>query len=395
METIDIQVEKQQQLIKKLQKRNNKLQRFYDEYQRVCRNEEERIKELNCLYQVARFVVIESNMDAALDKIVCIVPHGWQYTKDACARITFKENIYLSPGFFESKVCQSEKILIDNQAMGAIEVFYNPELASGSNDLFLIEERNLLKGIANIISSYVEKQRNDENTKLIHQQLLHADRLASIGQLAAGVAHELNEPLGNILGLAQLSLKLAKLPDQAKKDLGKIEDCVIYSREIIKKLMEFSRQSSLCKEKINLNELIDNSITFLEARCIKEGIEMLRQYTENITITADPNQIKQVITNLTINATQAMKNGGKLIISTRKDSKNAILSIEDTGIGISGENISKTFMPFFTTKDVGEGTGPGLSVVYGIIKNHNGDIKVSSEPGKGTIFEICLPLEEN
>jgi signal transduction histidine kinase len=84
-----------------------------------------------------------------------------------------------------------------------------------------------------------------------------------------------------------------------------------------------------------------------------------------------------------------------LIISTRKDSKKAILSIEDTGIGISGENISKTFMPFFTTKDVGEGTGLGLSVVYGIIKNHNGDIKVSSEPDKGTIFEICLPLEEN
>ena len=159
--------------------------------------------------------------------------------------------------------------------------------------------------------------------------------------------------------------------------------------------MEFSRQSSLCKEKINLNETIDNSITFLETRCIKNGITIVKKYTEGIIVTADPNQIKQVITNLTINAAQAMKNGGRLIISTRKDSKKAILSIEDTGIGISGENISKTFMPFFTTKDVGEGTGLGLSVVYGIIKNHDGDIKVSSEPGKGTIFEICLPLEEN
>jgi len=185
------------------------------------------------------------------------------------------------------------------------------------------------------------------------------------------------------------------MPDQAKKDLGKIEDCAIYSREIIKKLMEFSRQSSLCKEKINLNEMIDNSITFLEARCIKDGITIVKQYTENIIISVDSNQIKQVITNLTINAAQAMKNGGKMIISTKKDHKNVILSIEDTGIGISGENISKTFMPFFTTKDVGEGTGLGLSVVYGIIQNHNGDIKVSSEPGKGTIFEICLPLEEN
>ena len=399
MEIIDNRVEKQQQLIEKLQKRNVKLQRFYDEYKRVCRNEEERIKELNCLYQVAQCVVIETDMDAALDKIVRIVPHGWQYTKESCARITFKDNQYLSPGFFESRVVQSEKIFIETVIVGAIEVFYKPGLASESDDPFLIEERNLLKGIADIISFYLEKQRDNENRKLIQQQLLHADRLATIGQLAAGVAHELNEPLGNILGLAQLSLKLPEMPAQAKKDLGKIEDCVIYSREIIKKLMEFSRQSPLSKEKINLNEVIDNSITFLEARCIKEGIKIVRQYTENITVTADPNQIKQVITNLTINAIQAMKNGGKLIISTRKNSKNAVLAIEDTGIGIPSENISKTFMPFFTTKDVGEGTGLGLSVVYGIIRNHSGDIKVSSEPGKGTIFEVCLPYiyqgEEN
>lgn len=393
--TIDARLEKQQQLIEQLQKQNKKLQRFYDEYKRVCRNEEERTKELNCLYQVAQCVVIENNIDVALDKIVCIVPLGWQYTKESCARITFKDNIYLSPVFFESSIYQSEKILIKNQVVGEIEIFYRPSLVLESKDPFLMEERNLLKGIANIISFYLEKHRDDEHSKLIQQQLLHADRLVSIGQLATGVAHELNEPLGNILGLAQLSLKLSGLPDQAKKDLGKIEACVIYSREIIKKLMEFSRQSSVCKEKINFNKVIDNSIVFLEARCIKDGIKLVKQYAEDIIVTADPNQIKQVITNLTINATQAMKNGGKLTISTKKDNKNAILSIEDTGIGISSENISKTFMPFFTTKDVGEGTGLGLSVVYGIIQNHSGDIKVSSEPGKGTIFEVCLPLEKN
>ncbi|MCK5313390.1 MAG: GHKL domain-containing protein [Desulfobacteraceae bacterium] len=393
METTDILVAQQQQLIKKLQKQNTTLQQFYDEYKRVSRNEEERIKELNCLYQVAQCVVVESDMDVALDKIVHIVPSGWQYAKESCARITFKGNKYLSSNFFESNVCQSEKILIETHIMGAIEVFYQPEFVSELKAPFLIEERNLLKGIANIISFYLKKQRDDENRKLIKQQLLHADRLATIGQLAAGVAHELNEPLGNILGLAQLSLKLPQMPEQAKNDLEKIEDCVIYSREIIKKLLEFSRQSPLCKEKINLNKLIDNNSTFLEARCIKKGIKIVKKYTENITITADPNQINQVITNLTINAIQAMKHGGELIISTRKKDQNVILSIEDTGSGISGENISKTFMPFFTTKDVGEGTGLGLSVVYGIIQSHNGDIKVSSEPGKGTIFEVCLPME--
>ncbi|MBU1344374.1 MAG: sensor histidine kinase [Proteobacteria bacterium] len=395
MKPIDIEVEKQQQLIKKLQKQNLKLQRFYDEYKRVCRNEEERIKELNCLYQVAQCVVMETNVDVALDRIVRIIPQGWQYPKDSCARICFMEKKFLSPVFFESSVCQKENISIDRQIVGAIEVFYHPRLALESKNPFLIEERNLLKGIANIISFYMKKLRDDEKRKVIQQQLLHADRLATIGQLAAGVAHELNEPLGNILGLAQLSLKLSNMPEQAQKDLSKIEDCVIYSRGIIKKLMEFSRESPLCKEPINLNEVIDNSITFLEARCIKEGISIVKKYAETITVTADPNQIKQVITNLTINAIQAMKNGGNLIFSTKKNSKNAILCVEDTGIGIPGENISRTFMPFFTTKDVGEGTGLGLSVVYGIIKNHNGDIKVSSEPGKGTIFEIYLPLEEN
>lgn len=395
MNALDIQLEKQEQLIKKLKKRNNELQRFYDEYKRVCRNEEERIKELNCLYQVAQCVVVENDIDIALDRIVRIVPHGWQFTTQTCARITFKNKIYLSPDFFESRICQSENIYIESRIMGAIHVFYKTELGAESNNPFLIEERNLLKGIANIISFYLEKLRDNENRKIIQQQLLHADRLATIGQLAAGVAHELNEPLGNILGLAQLSLKLPGLPIQAEKDLGKIEDCVIYSREIIKKLMEFSRQSQLCKEKIDLNELIENSITFLEARCIKEGIKIVKEYTGNITVTVDRHQIKQVITNLTINAIQAMKNGGKLLFTTRKNSKNAIFCVEDTGIGIASENISKTFMPFFTTKDVGEGTGLGLSVVYGIIKNHNGDIKVSSDPGKGTTFEVCLPLEKN
>jgi len=395
MNALDIQLEKQEQLIKKLKKRNNELQRFYDEYKRVCRNEEERIKELNCLYQVAQCVVVENDIDIALDRIVRIVPHGWQFTTQTCARITFKNKIYLSPDFFESRICQSENIYIESRIMGAIHVFYKTEVGAESNNPFLIEERNLLKGIANIISFYLEKIRDNENRKIIQQQLLHADRLATIGQLAAGVAHELNEPLGNILGLAQLSLKLPGLPIQAEKDLGKIEDCVIYSREIIKKLMEFSRQSQLCKEKIDLNELIENSITFLEARCIKEGIKIVKEYTGNITVTVDRHQIKQVITNLTINAIQAMKNGGKLLFTTRKNSKNAIFCVEDTGIGIASENISKTFMPFFTTKDVGEGTGLGLSVVYGIIKNHNGDIKVSSDPGKGTTFEVCLPLEKN
>ena len=192
MNTFHIQAEKQTQVIKKLQKRNDELQRFYDEYKRVCRNEEERIKELNCLYQVAQCVMVENDMDIALKKIACIVPNGWQFSEQACTRITFKNNVCQSPDFSESRVYQNENILIESQIVGAITVFYKLQSSSESNNPFLIEEKNLLKGIANIISFYLEKQKDNENRKIIQQQLLHSDRLATIGQLAAGVAHELN-----------------------------------------------------------------------------------------------------------------------------------------------------------------------------------------------------------
>ncbi len=382
-----------QKKIAALEKQNRKLQRFYDAYQQVQSNEKERVKELNCLYQVAQCVVLERNTIAALKKIVHIIPTGWQFPQNCCARIRFKENIYLSPEFFASDICQSEDICIDNETVGAIDVYYHPDAVAGTPDPYLREERNLLKGIANIISFYIKKQKDDEARKIIQKQLLHNDRLATIGRLAAGVAHELNEPLGNILGLAQLSLKLSNLPEQARNDLTRIQECVMYSREIIKQLLEFSRNAPVRKEKICLNHVIENSLTFLAARCTKEGVAIEKRFQEDVFVMADANQINQVVTNLTVNALQAMGNGGKITFTVKKAAGKAIFSIEDTGIGIPAENISSAFMPFFTTKDVDQGTGLGLSVVYGIIKNHGGDIKVSSEPEKGSVFEMSLPLE--
>ncbi|HKL01328.1 MAG TPA: ATP-binding protein [Desulfotignum sp.] len=376
-----------------LEKQNRKLQQFYDAYQQVRTNEKERVKELNCLYQVAQCVVLERNTIAALKQIVHIIPTGWQFSRNCCARIRFKENIYLSSEFFASEICQTEDIYIDNEAVGDIEVYYHPTALAGTADPFLTEERNLLKGIANIISFYMKKQKDDEARKIIQNQLLHNDRLATIGRLAAGVAHELNEPLGNILGLAQLSLKVPDLPEQAENDLSRIQECVIYSREIIKKLLAFSRNTPVRKEKICLNQEIENSLTFLAARCARQGITIEKRFSEDVFVMADANQIQQVVTNLTVNAIQAMENGGKITLTVKKAADKAVFSIEDTGVGIPGGHISSAFMPFFTTKDVDQGTGLGLSVVYGIVKNHDGDIKVSSEPGKGSIFEISLPLE--
>ena len=376
-----------------LEKQNRKLQQFYDAYRQVRTNEKERVKELNCLYQVAQCVVLERNTIAALKQIVHIIPTGWQFSQNCCARIRFRENIYLSPEFFASDICQTEDIYIDNEAVGTIEVYYLPTALAGTADPFLTEERNLLKGIANIISFYLKKQKDDDARKIIQNQLLHNDRLATIGRLAAGVAHELNEPLGNILGLAQLSLKLSNLPGQAENDLTRIQERAIYSREIIKKLLAFSRNAPVQKEKLCLNHEIENSLTFLAARCARQGIIIEKKFQEKLFVMADANQIKQVVTNLTVNAIQAMENGGKITLTVKKAADKAVFSIEDTGVGIPAGDINSAFMPFFTTKDVDQGTGLGLSVVYGIVKNHGGDIKVSSEPYKGSIFEISLPLE--
>lgn len=385
--------ETNRQIIERLRRRNQKLEKIYDEYKQVCRNEEERIKELNCLYQVAHCVVVETDLEKALGKIARIMPNGWQFAEKAAVRITVNGRFYNSTRFFKSDCFQSEDIYLDRQIVGIIEVFYQAPIGKTLQNPFLIEEKNLLSGIANIISFYLKKHRDDENRKIIQQQLLHADRLATIGQLAAGVAHELNEPLGNILGLAQLSLKLPDLPVQAEKDLGKISDCVMYSREIIKKLMEFSRQSSMSKELFEINLLIENCISFIDNRCRKENIAIVREFGEPTFIRADSTQMKQVITNLSVNAIHSMKKGGQLVFKTRVHDDRIIISIEDTGQGIPEGNIGKVFMPFFTTKDIGEGTGLGLSVVYGIVQAHQGDIKVSSKTGKGSIFTVSLPTE--
>lgn len=390
------QYDSQQRLIQYLIRRNLELEKIHERYAKARRNEKERIKELNCLYQVAQCVVVEKERDKALEKIVHIIPTGWQHADRACACITIRKDKYVSKNFFYSGTYQYETIFLDRQPLGNIKVYYADSIQKGLGDPFLAEERNLLKGIANIISFYLKKLMDDDKSKLIQQQVIHVDRLATIGRLSAGVAHELNEPLGNILGLAQLALKSSGLDGQTQKDLEKIEGRVLYAREIIKGLMDFSRQSAMNKKPVDLNQLMDDSISFLEARCSKAGISILKDYaSEAVPVFVDPVQIKQVITNLALNGIQAMEAGGTLTLTTRKADTTAVFSIRDTGPGISTENINKAFVPFFTTKNVGEGTGLGLSVVYGIVQNHKGDIKVNSDPGNGAVFHVTLPIGQD
>jgi len=169
----------------------------------------------------------------------------------------------------------------------------------------------------------------------------------------------------------------------------------LHAREVIKKLMIFARQMPPQKTRVNLNQTVGESLYFLESRCAKEGIKVIRQLSPDLPdVIADQSQMTQVLVNTVVNAIQAMPEGGQLNVRTSYDENSVLLIVEDTGTGME-ENVQRQiFQPFFTTKDVGKGTGLGLAVVYGIIASHGGTIHVDSTVGKGTKIEIRLPILE-
>jgi two-component system NtrC family sensor kinase len=199
--------------------------------------------------------------------------------------------------------------------------------------------------------------------------------------------------LGNILAFAQLAGKEPGVPNQVAQDLDKIVTTSLHAREIIKKLMLFARQTPPRKTQVNLNTVIEEGLYFLESRCSKEGVAIERHLaTELPEIAADPSQLNQVLVNLMVNSIQAMPKGGALKIATRVAGSHVVLTVEDTGVGMNQEVLDNIFTPFFTTKDIHEGTGLGLPVVHGIVTSHGGTIAVHSTPGRGTRFEVCLPV---
>jgi two-component system NtrC family sensor kinase len=356
----------------------------------------ERVKELTCLYGMAQ---ITSQPDTALEEIiqgiVGLLPPAWQYPEIASARIVLDEMSYAAEGFRECLQNQRAEIVVDGMPRGFVEVVYVEEKPGLDEGPFLKEERNLINAVARQVALVVERKEAEKEQLKLHNQLLHADRLATIGMLAAGVAHELNEPLGNILGFAQLAKKCPGLPDSAGHDIGKIETASLHAREIIQKLLVFARQAQPHKTHVNLNQIVQDGLYFFEARCAKEGIELIRLLSPDMPeITADPGQLNQLLVNLVVNALQSMSGTGKITVQTRYSNDSVYLVVKDTGIGMNRQILDKIFVPFFTTKDVGHGTGLGLPVVYGIVTTHGGKIDVKSKPGSGTQFEIQLPVTE-
>jgi two-component system NtrC family sensor kinase len=232
-------------------------------------------------------------------------------------------------------------------------------------------------------------------------RLLQSEKQASIGRLAAGVAHEINNPLTGVLAYTHMLLRRKDLGDDIRSDLETIVESTERVRKIVKGLLDFSRQTKLDREPTEVNRLVRTTVSLMENQALVKGVNLKFHPGENLPmVTLDRNQIQSVLLNMIINALDATKPGDGITIYTAtglsaSDSghKGVEITVADTGCGIPPENLDKLFDPFFSTKEVGQGTGLGLAVSFGIVQRHGGTIRVQSEVGKGTRFFIWLPVE--
>jgi PAS domain S-box-containing protein len=247
-----------------------------------------------------------------------------------------------------------------------------------------------------IFTDLRERLKIEEQLQQTHLQLVQSEKMASVGKLAAGVAHEINNPLGGILIYASLMLEDMPEDDPKREDIKRIVQETTRCKEIVKSLLEFGHQSGPKFEPVDVNRAIVDGLFFLENQAIFHNIEIVKDLDPFLPrVMGNASQLKQVFMNMVVNAADAMSGNGKLTIRTRLSEDETYVTVEftDTGVGIPEENLSKIFDPFFTTKEVGKGTGLGLAVCYGIAEKHGGRIEVESKVGEGTTFRIILPVK--
>lgn len=277
----------------------------------------------------------------------------------------------------------------------------NEEIAAGNLDARVnIKTNDELQYLGESFNDMVLalKKRDEQLREFATQKIMESERLAIIGQLSANVAHELNNPLQGIVTYSHLLLESDAREEPTKAYIEKIVSQANRSRDIIRGLLDFSRQRTPDKTLCKINNLLDECVSLVENQALFINIHIVKEFQSDLPmIVIDPSQIERVFMNIIINAAEAMNGEGILTISSLfvPDDECVEIKFRDTGQGISEENLDRIFDPFFTTKDVGHGTGLGLAISYGIIKRHNGVIFVESEFSKGTTFAIRLPVISN
>ncbi len=236
------------------------------------------------------------------------------------------------------------------------------------------------------------EEREKRLEAFAQRQIGQSEKLAAIGRLAAGVAHEINNPLTGVLTFAHLLKEKPHMTEEDHEDLDLLVKETTRVRDIVRSLLEFSRESASDRRDLDLNDLVRSTIRLLESQKLYRRIQFeVELEAAPVLLVGDAGQLKQVLLNLLLNACEAMPEGGALTVSTAIEHEGVRLEVADTGCGIPAEHLDAIFDPFFTTKPVGSGTGLGLSVSYGIVQQHGGTIRADSAPGRGTRFVVRLP----
>lgn len=276
--------------------------------------------------------------------------------------------------------------------------FASERLAHGDLDVRVeIKSHDELHELAEAFNFMAEalRKRDEKLREFTTRRIMESERLAHIGQLAAGIAHEINNPLTGIVTYSHLLLERAKADNGTREFLEKIVKQADRCRDIIRGLLDFARQRKPDKRPSSVNRVLEECISLVENQALFHNIRITRNLAPDLPkVFMDPSQIQQVFMNMIINAAEAMNGNGELKLATRHLPADGVVEIQfsDTGHGIAEEDLDRIFDPFFTTKEVGHGTGLGLAISYGIIKEHKGTITVESQVGKGTTFTIRLPV---
>lgn len=402
----------------------------------------QKVNELNCLIDISNmFEKKDLSNDEIIQKTIDRVISAWELPSTICGRIVLGDKEYETPNFKPTQLKLTSIIDIHGTKPGKIEVGYIKELLPVKGRPFLREEQNMIDTIAKQLGRFIRSQIEEENTKKLERQLLQSEKMASIGQLSAGVAHEINNPTGFVSSnlktledyqndLKRLINEYRALPDLLKKQKGEMGDeseilwkklnriselekeididfvmddlseLISESREgtdrikkIVADMKDFAHPGSDKMKLTDINKSMDSTLNFVWNE-LKYKAEIKKECGSIPQITCYPQQLNQVFANLLVNAAQAIPEKGEIKIATRNSENNIEIEISDTGSGIEEEKLLKVFDPFYTTKPVGKGTGLGLHIVYNIIQKHGGQIDIKSKIGEGTQFTITLPKEQ-
>ena len=351
----------------------------------------ERVKELNCLYGISNLVEKQGiSLEEIFQGTADLIPHSWQHPEITCARIVLEGREFRTKNYQDSIWMHASDILVHDERIGTLEVCYLEEKPESDEGSFLKEETNLINAIAERLARIFERKQAEEALRDAQEKLIRKEKLATIGELSGGIAHELRNPLGVIDSSAYyLKKRLKEADDKVQEHLDRIKAQVGRATAIIESLLNLTRIKEPRLETLDLKAITSEGIATSK---LPDTVNVVRNFPEEeVLVSADREQLSLALRNIVANAVEAMTGEGTLTVTVcRASDDRAELSFIDTGPGIDPENLDRIFEPLFTTR--AKGIGFGLSIARMVIGRHGGTIEARSEPGRGATIIVRLPL---